>query len=88
MPRKTTNERSELKTVNVSAAAIDIGSKMHMAAVNPACTDMPVRMFGTFAQDLRNTAKTAEFLLHSAANFASYPFAPIRRWRGADSWTF
>jgi hypothetical protein len=33
------------------AAAIDIGSKLHMAAVNPACTDIPVREFGTFTQD-------------------------------------
>jgi len=41
---KTTN-RPELKPVNVGAAAIDIGSKMHMAAVNPACTDVPVRTF-------------------------------------------
>jgi hypothetical protein len=29
-------------------AAIDIGSKMHMAAVNPASVDIPVRTFGTF----------------------------------------
>ena len=35
MPRKRTGDRPELKPVNVGAAAIDIGSKMHMAAVNP-----------------------------------------------------
>jgi transposase len=29
---------------------------MHMAAVNPACTDMPVRSFGTFTQDLYDLA--------------------------------
>jgi urease beta subunit len=40
MPKKTTGKRPELKTVNVGAAAIDIGSKAHMAAVNPACTDV------------------------------------------------
>ena len=45
MPKTTTGHRPELKPVNVGAAAIDIGSKMHMAAVNPACTDMPVRCF-------------------------------------------
>src|SRR3979411_3029150 len=56
MPEKTTSDRPELKTVNVSAAAIDIGSKMHMAAVNPACTDVPVRSFGTFTQDLHDLA--------------------------------
>jgi transposase len=52
---KTTN-RPELKPVNVGAAAIDIGSKMHMAAVDPACTDVPVRTFGTFTQDLHRLA--------------------------------
>jgi transposase len=45
-----------LKPVNVGAAAIDIGSKMHMAAVNPACADVPVRTFGTFTQDLHRLA--------------------------------
>ena len=29
---------------------------MHMAAVNPACTDVPVRAFGTFTQDLHDLA--------------------------------
>lgn len=38
MPKKTSGDCPGLKPVNVSAAAIDIGSKMHMAAVNPACT--------------------------------------------------
>src|SRR3979409_554608 len=56
MPRKTTGDRPELKPVNVGAAAIDIGSKMHMAAVNPASTDVPVRSFGTFTQDLHDLA--------------------------------
>jgi transposase len=56
MPKKTTGDRPELKPVNVGAAAIDIGSKMHMAAVNPACTDMPVRTFGTFTQNLHDLA--------------------------------
>src|SRR4030088_105793 len=56
MPRKTTDDRPELKPVNVGAAAIDIGSKMHMAAENPNCTDLPVRAFGTFTQDLHDLA--------------------------------
>jgi len=30
--------------------------KMHMAAVNPACTDVPVRSFGTFTQHLHDLA--------------------------------
>ena len=56
MPKKTTGGRPELKAVNVGAAAIDIGSKMHMAAVNSACADVPVRSFGTFTQDLQDLA--------------------------------
>jgi transposase len=56
MPRKRTEDRAELKPVNVGAAAIDIGSRMHMAAVNPVSTDVPVRSFGTFTQDLHDLA--------------------------------
>src|SRR5258707_14503187 len=56
MPKATTGDRPELKPVNVGAAAIDIGSKMHMDAVNPNCTDLPVRAFGTFTQDLHDLA--------------------------------
>ena len=43
--------------VNPGAAAIDIGSTMQMAAVNPDGTDMPVRAFGTFTQDLHDLAE-------------------------------
>ena len=46
----------ELKMVNPTAAAIDIGSTMHMAAVNPDACDTPVRAFGTFTQDLHDLA--------------------------------
>ena len=56
MPKRTTGDRPELNPVNVGAAAIDIGSKMHMAAVDPTCTDAPVRAFGTFTQDLHDLA--------------------------------
>ncbi|MER8375420.1 transposase [Mesorhizobium sp. M1406] len=56
MPKMTTGDRPELKPVNVGAAGIDIGSRMHMAAVDPACTDTPVRAFGTFTQDLHDLA--------------------------------
>ncbi|MGY3591857.1 hypothetical protein ACVIGB_008562 [Bradyrhizobium sp. USDA 4341] len=44
---------------NVGAAAIDIGSKMHMAAVDPRGqrrNDTPVRTSGTFTQDLDGLA--------------------------------
>jgi hypothetical protein len=56
MPKTTTDNRPELKLVNFGAAAIDIGSKMHTAAVNPASADIPVRMFGTFTSDLHDLA--------------------------------
>ena len=56
MPKTTSGSGPEFKPVNVRAAAIDIGSKMHMAAVDPACTDTPVRAFGTFTQDLHDLA--------------------------------
>ena len=46
----------ELKPINVTAAAIDIGSKMHMAAVDPISSENPVRAFGTFTQDLHELA--------------------------------
>jgi transposase len=47
---------AKLTTINAAAAAIDIGSKMHMAAVDPACADNPVRSFGTFTRDLHQLA--------------------------------
>nr|WP_322596918.1 transposase [Bradyrhizobium sp. SEMIA] len=56
MPKTRAGGRPDLKAVNVEAAAIDIGSKMHMAAVDPGCTDTPVRAFGTFTQDLHELA--------------------------------
>jgi hypothetical protein len=57
MPKKTTGDRPELNLINVGAAAVDIGSKIHIAAVNPACTDVPVRSFGTFIQDLHGLSE-------------------------------
>jgi transposase len=56
MAKTSTGDRPDLKMVNPGAAAIDIGSKMHMAAVNPDSTDMPVRAFGTFTRDLHALA--------------------------------
>ena len=46
-----------LAMVNPGAAAIDIGSTMHMAAVNPNTDDNPVRAFGTFTGDLHDMAR-------------------------------
>ena len=48
MTKSVTGGHPDLKMVNPAAAAIDIGSTMHMAAVNPDACDMPVRAFGTF----------------------------------------
>lgn len=56
MAKPTTGDHPELKMVTPGAAAIDIGSTMHMAAVNPSICDMPVRAFGTFTQDLHALA--------------------------------
>jgi transposase len=46
--------------VNPGAAAIDIGSTMHMAAINPSADDKPVRAFGTFTGDLHAMARWFE----------------------------
>ncbi|KRS16723.1 IS110 family transposase [Roseovarius indicus] len=56
MSKRKTGDHPDLKMVNPAAAAIDIGSTMHMAAVNPSTCDMPVRAFGTFTQDLHALA--------------------------------
>lgn len=56
MPKSTTGDQPDLKMVNPNAAAVDVGSTMHMAAVNPFSCDMPVRAFGTFTQDLHTLA--------------------------------
>jgi transposase len=53
---RTAEKGPDLKMVNPTAAAIDIGSTMHMAAVNPDACDTPVRAFGTFTQDLHDLA--------------------------------
>lgn len=66
MPKSTTGDHPDLKMVNPNAAAIDIGSTMHMAAVNPSSCDMPVRAFGTFTQDCQSAVKTDPL---SAGNF-------------------
>ena len=57
MTKMATCGGSQLKPVNLSAAAIDIGSTMHMAAVNPDSTDTPIRAFGTFTRDLHDLAQ-------------------------------
>jgi transposase len=57
MKKLATGDDPELKMVNPTAAAIDIGSTKHRAAVNPDAYDSPVRAFGTFTQDLHDLAE-------------------------------
>ena len=45
-----------LPMVHPNAAAIDVGARMHMAAVGPERTAEPVRSFGTFTTDLHRLA--------------------------------
>ncbi|WP_197279298.1 hypothetical protein [Novosphingobium sp. AAP1] len=52
MSRSKSAKAGDLPMVVPGAAAIDIGSTMHMAAVNPDADDRPVRAFGTFTGDL------------------------------------
>ena len=56
MGKVTTGDHPDLKMLNPHAAASDIGSTVHMAAVNPGATDMPVRAFGTFTRGLHDLA--------------------------------
>lgn len=56
MAKKTSNDRRELKRINLGAAAIDIGSTMPMAAVSPDVADTPVRSFGAITHDLHELA--------------------------------
>ena len=56
MAKQKTRKIPTIETVNIGAAAVDIGSREHMAAVNPEVTDSPVRAFGTFTHDLHDLA--------------------------------
>jgi transposase len=56
MVKQKANKPTAIETVNISAAAVDIGSRMHMAAVNPDVAEMPVRAFGTFTHNLHDLA--------------------------------
>ncbi|SIQ87476.1 Transposase [Rhizobium sp. RU33A] len=56
MPKTSSSMPQNLTRMNPGAAAIDIGSTMHMAAVNPDCAEMPIRSFGTFTHDLHDLA--------------------------------
>ena len=45
-----------MSPVHPRAAAIDVGAKMHVAAVGPDRASEPVRTFGTFTDDLNRLA--------------------------------
>ena len=57
MPRKSVKSPPELARHIQGAAAIDIGSRMHMAAVSPEAAKDPIRSFGTFTSDLHALAE-------------------------------
>ena len=57
MAKSKSEKVGDLPMVVPGAAAIDIGSTMHMAAVNPEADDRPVRSFGTFTGDLHDMAR-------------------------------
>ncbi len=57
MTRAKSRGADAMSMVNPGAAAIDIGSTMHMAAINPHADDNPVRAFGTFTGDLHDMAR-------------------------------
>ncbi|CAN7757639.1 transposase [Rhizobium sp. LjRoot258] len=56
MLETVSSDALNLTRMNPGAAAIDIGSTMHMAAVNPDSDDIPMRAFGTFTHDLHDLA--------------------------------
>ena len=56
MPKIIPANPQNLTRMNPGAAALDIGSTMHMAAVNPESDDMPIRAFGTFTHNLHDLA--------------------------------
>jgi transposase len=68
MAKQKTRNPTAIETVNVGAAAFDIGSREHMAAANPDVTDAPVRAFGTFTHDLHDLA--AWFKSHGVTSVA------------------
>jgi transposase len=53
---KHSRSRRDLSTIYPAAAAIDIGAKIHVAAVNPDRDTEPVQTFQTFTDDLNRLA--------------------------------
>ena len=68
MAKQKTRKTPAIETMNIGAAAVDIGSREHMAAVNPDVTDAPVRAFGTFTHGLHDLADW--FKMHGVTSVA------------------
>jgi len=57
MTRQSPSRRQrDLAPIHPHAAAVDIGARMHVAAVSPRSDPEPVRTFGTFTGDLQRLA--------------------------------
>ena len=57
MTRKSPSRRQrDLAPIHPHAAAVDIGARIHVAAVSPRCDPEPVRTFGTFTGELQRLA--------------------------------
>src|SRR3954454_1981392 len=57
MTRKSPSRlQRDLAPIHSHAAAVDIGARIHVAAVSPRCDPEPVRTFGTFTGDLQRLA--------------------------------
>jgi transposase len=56
MTKSATGNHPDQKLVNPAAAAIDIGSTMHIATLNPDACDTNFRAFGTFTQAMHDLA--------------------------------
>lgn len=69
MGETASGDHPGLKMVNAGAAAIDIGSTMHMAAVNPVATDMPVCLFPISSRIIRTTP-----------TITRHPMVIVRQW--------
>ena len=54
--RRSSKIRPALPMVHPNAAAIDVGARMHVAAVGADRSAEPVRSFGTFTTDLHRLA--------------------------------
>ena len=57
---KSAAKQSGLPVVHERAAGIDIGSRFHVVAVTPDCSDEPVQTFQAFTGDLQRMADWLE----------------------------